>query len=178
MSSIGTTDIGTLPISGGQDILQNNPANVSSERSNVDINTVVSDIQRASQTGLLSLPNRDIPATKSHITMDKTTVPNYIPETSNTNYITDEQTLHDIQQNSMKSNDTCDYIIDEFGLPIVIAIIYFIFQSTKTKNYIYKIFPQLHGTDSTPTTHGYMAISVIFGLSVYAVNRILYKFKM
>ena len=178
MQAIGTTDIRTLPSAGGQDILQNTIGNVSNEKTNVDINTVVSDIQRASHTGLLSLPNKDIPTTKSHITMDKETVTNYIPETPNTDYIRDNQTLHDIQQNNMKNNDTCDYIIDEFGLPIVISIIYFIFQSTKTKNYMYKVIPQLHGSDSIPSTHGYMVISVLFGLSIYAVNRLLYRFKL
>ena len=86
MQAIGTTDIGNLPSGSGQDILQNMP-NVSGDKTNGDINTVVSDIQRASQSGLLSLPNKDIPSTKSHITMDKETVTNYIPETTNNDYI-------------------------------------------------------------------------------------------
>jgi len=183
MSSIGTTDINSLPNPGGQDLLRNAPQSnqIYEYDPNKEINNVVSDVQQASRSGLLELPTKDIPITTNHVVKDKEIVPNYIPDASTEDYIKQHQSLYDIQTNvnvNAKNQDSIDYIIDEFGLPIVISIVYFIFQSTKTKNYIYKIIPSFHGSDSTPTTRGYMVISAFFGLSVYILNKTLYKFKM
>lgn len=182
MTSIGTTDIQSLPSSSSDynpSDLQNKMVDPINHQPTTEINNVVSDIQMASQNGLLVLPSRDIPTTQNHITMDVETEPNHIPVPPNTDYI-HQQSLQDVQvqmAKKMDTKDTCDYIIDEFGFSIVISILYFLFQSEYTKGYIYKAIPFLHGTDSNPTTHGYMVISIMFGLSVYVVNYILNKFK-
>jgi hypothetical protein len=181
MTSIGTTDIQSLPSSNSDynpSDIQNKMVDPNAHQAG-DMNSVVCDIQNAAQSGLLGLPSRDIPTTQNHITMDIETEPNHIPTPIKNDYI-HQEVLRDthLQMNKkVDSQDTCDYIIDEFGFSILISIIYFLFQSEYTKGYIYKLIPFLHGKDSNPTAHGYMAISVMFGVSVYIVNYILNKFK-
>lgn len=181
MTSIGTTDINSLPSSNG-DYKSLDVQNVvidSGSTPSVDINNVVSDIQKASSSGLLKLPTRDIPTTQNHITMDASTEPNHIPPADKEDYI-NQYSMNDLHmnvENKISNKDTCDYIIDEFGFSIMITIMYFLFQSDRTKGYIYRIIPFLHGNDTNPTTHGYMVISVIFGLSIYMITYLLNHFK-
>ena len=62
-----------------------------------DINSFINGIQKASASGVLSLPTRDIPQYQNHITQDNQTQANYVPKGPD-DYIKEHQTPEDIIQ--------------------------------------------------------------------------------
>lgn len=141
------------------------------------INKLISGIQQASANGLTSLPSSHIPMDTNSITSDVQTKPNYIPQSHNNNYIDDETTKDDIIRDHMRKQnkqDTLDVMYDELQIPILIAIIYFLFQLPIVRKYIFSSLPSLFGKDGNPKLSGYVFNSVLFAFVFYFIKKILY----
>lgn len=141
------------------------------------INKLISGIQQASANGLTSLPSSHIPMDTNSITSDVQTKPNYIPQSNNNNYIDDETTNEDIIRDHMRKQnkqDTLDVMYDELQIPVLIAIIYFLFQLPVVRKYIFSSLPSLFGKDGNPKLSGYVFNSVLFGFVFYFIKKILY----
>ena len=65
----------------------------------ITINQIVSGLQQASSTGATQLPSRDIPRNVENIVNDEQVQPNYIPPSSNEDYIKDDEDNDDIIKN-------------------------------------------------------------------------------
>jgi hypothetical protein len=106
------------------------------------INQIVSGLQQAGSTGATQLPSRDIPRSTENIMQDPQVQPNYIPPASNIDYISQEEENDDIIRNYNKNaqyGDSLDQLYEEIQVPLLIAVMYFLFQLPIFKRYLYKL---------------------------------------
>jgi hypothetical protein len=147
------------------------------------INQLVSDLQRATLSGATQLPSRDIPMTTTQITNDPNIKPNYIPPPPypNTNYIDNYKANEDIlnyyNRQSHKSQ-TLDDIYNEIQIPLLIAVMYFLFQLPFVKKMLYTYIPFLFQTDGNLNMNGFIFTSILFGLMFHILNKIINQFNM
>ena len=142
------------------------------------LNQVVSDIQKASAAGATQLPSRDIPMNQSNITQDQQVKPNFVPSASPSlpnDYITaDDMAMHNMRTANKQSS--LDTIYDEIQTPILIMMIFFVFQlpvfDSKFKHY----FPFLINVDGNHGIGSYLLKSTLFGLLYYIINKIMKHF--
>lgn len=138
------------------------------------INQIVNGIQQASANGLTTLRSRDIPMNTSQVIQDKQTLPNYVPSMPihKQDYISKMTTHQDIinKYNTDKNkNDSINTVYDELQTPLLIAILYFLFQLPVVKSYLFKYAPSLFNKDGNNNLFGYIFNSVLFGLCYYLI---------
>jgi hypothetical protein len=160
-------------------VVANDAARLSAERASdpaVDIGKVVNGIQTASQGGLLTLPARDVPMTTTHLVQDAGATANHIPGADKGDYISDQMSADEIVRmnaRKAKAESTGDMLFSEFSLPILIAALYFAFQLPVVRRSVVKALPILCADDGNFKITGYLAMSILFGGSVYAANKLM-----
>ena len=103
-------------------------------------NELISQIQKAAVYGATTMPSRDIPMEPSTVANDVQSQPNYIPPPQiQEDYIKNSATPQNlIETNSRQTN--YDAIVDkfygEFQLPLIIALLYFLFHKNMPKDAI------------------------------------------
>lgn len=143
------------------------------------ITQIVSGIQQASSTGATLLPSRDIPRNTEALTHDPHIQANYIPEAQKKDYIKDFETPQEILDNYNKSvnkNDALDNIYEEFQVPLLLAILFFLFQLPILKKKLYTFLPFLFFKDGNYNIQGYIFTSIFFGLLYYLLNKLMGHF--
>jgi hypothetical protein len=132
------------------------------------INQIVSSLQQASLTGATQLQSRDIPMTTTSLSNDPQIIPNYVPPyPNNTDYIRKNENNNDIIHNYNKKNNmnnSLDDIYNEIQTPLLLAVLYFLFQLPFFKNFLYKYLPLLFSNDGNYNIKGFLFVSVLFGL--------------
>ena len=154
----------------GQQGLNNNGNNNGNNNNN--INDFVTSIQTAVSSGSLSLPSRDIPQTQTHITQDDEIKQNFIPG-DNDDYIDEYRSKHDIINNYMKkqeNNNKTDDFYNKLQTPILMSLLYFIFQLPVVKKLFLKLFPAFYHKDGNLNLTGFIVNSVLFSISYYIIN--------
>jgi hypothetical protein len=137
-----------------------------------NLNQFVTGIQQASAAGLTTLPSRDIPQNQAHIAQDAHIQPNFIPPPQaqmQGDYIQEHQTNEEIirnQAHKQEKRDSLDALYDELQIPLLLAILYFLFQLPVVQKQLCKIIPALFNKDGNPNLSGYIFTSVAFA-SVY-----------
>jgi len=124
------------------------------------VNQLLNDINEASIKGDTQLLPRDIPIQNE---IDEETVPNYIPKGEK--YIKEKETY--------KKNENLDKIYDEIQIPILLSIIYFLFQLPVFRMFMLKIFPFMFSTDGNSNIQGYFGFSIMFGLFYYVISKVI-----
>lgn len=155
------------PSSGEQGV--NNNGN---NENNININDFVTSIQSAVSSGSLSLPSRDIPQSQGHLTHDDEVKQNFIPG-DNMDYIDEDRSKHDIINNYMKkqeNNNKADDIYNKLQTPILMSVLYFIFQLPVVKKLFLKLFPAFYHKDGNLNLTGFIVNSVLFSISYYIIN--------
>lgn len=150
----------------------NNNGNNGNNDNNININDFVTSIQSAVSSGSLSLPSRDIPQTQSHITQDDEIKQNFIPG-DNDDYIDEYRSEHDIMNNYMKkqeNNNKADDFYNKLQTPILMSVLYFIFQLPVVKKLFLKLFPAFYHKDGNLNLTGFIVNSVLFSISYYIIN--------
>ena len=143
------------------------------------INSLISGIQQASASGLTTLPSRDIPQMTSQITQDQQIKPNYIPQVNNNDYINDETNANDILKENMRRQNrdsNLDVMYEELQIPILLAILFFMFQLPVFRTYLFKFLPSLFNKDGNPNLSGYVVNSILFALLYYIIKNTLNYF--
>jgi hypothetical protein len=144
------------------------------------ISQIVSGIQQASVTGATLLPSRDIPMNPTGITHDPATQSTYIPPPSSANYIPSpsqtNQEIIDQYKKKERMGNTMDDIYNEIQIPILLALLYFVFQLPIVKMYLLRYLPFLFSTDGNINFNGYVFTSVLFGTSYYFLNKLMIQF--
>ena len=143
------------------------------------INQIVSGLQKASSTGATQLPSRDIPQSTENLVQDPHVQPNYIPPQSNNDYITEDEENEEIIQNynkNQKYGDSLDQLYDEIQIPLLISVLYFLFQLPIFRRYLYKFFPALFSKDGNINLYGFGFTSTLFGLLYYFLSKIMTHF--
>ena len=152
------------------------PVQMSQEQTSQFVNS----LQQASQTGMTSLPSRNIPMDQSQVNMDTAARANYVPQpTIHTDYIGNTQTADEIIAHSnmkKQKEDTLDSLYDELQTPMLIAILFFVFMIPSVRALLFKSFPMLLKTDGNPTLGGYLYIAGLFGTCYFVLNKTLIHF--
>jgi hypothetical protein len=153
------------------------PSNVSLDQTTIQ--QIVNGLQQASSTGATQLPSRDIPRSTESIMQDPQIQQNYIPPASNKDYITEQEDNEDIINNYNKNEkygDSLDQLYDEIQIPLLIAVLYFLFQLPIFKRYLYKFFPALFSKDGNVNLYGFIFTSALFGMLYYLLSKTMTHF--
>lgn len=142
-------------------------------------NELINQLQQASAQGVTGLPSRDIPMNPSQTVNDVEVKPNYVPPPpSHEDYINNMQTPENLimqNNNAQRQIDNLDAFYGEFQLPILIAILYFLFQLPIFKKNVKKILPSLFGSDGNPNLYGYFFNSTLFASIFYLILKSINK---
>ena len=142
------------------------------------LNSMVSEIQNASKQGLTRLAE-DIPQQTAQVIQDPQTLPNAIPDSTENstpidyiqNHATQEE-INDQLQRQKNKQTTVEYILEEIKIPILLAILYYCFQSKAFKKMLLSKLPALFNDTGTYSSNGYLAVSLMFGSLFYSINRL------
>ena len=174
--SESSTNINELPI---------DPA-VSNSSNNIVLETnekpsIADNVLNAANAGLTSLPSRDIPNSTTQHSHDISTTPNYIPESDKKDYIENYNNEEGYENNVKRervAKSNLDILFDEFHISALIGLLYFLFQLPIFKSTMHKLFGFLFKKDGNYNLGGYISVSVLFGLSFYASQRIIEHFSI
>jgi hypothetical protein len=136
------------------------------------ISQIVSGLQQATLSGATRLPNRDIPMTSEHLSADNQAMPNYVPNTSS-KYINEDD---EYDENSRQNNNFND-IYSEIQFPLLLGILYFIFQMPIFKNTLFQYLTFLFSSDGNYNMNGLAFVSIIFSLTYYVFTNVIFKVK-
>ena len=194
MSEINTTSIHDLPtdpsgggsIGGNINLLINETSqntvmtpqhnNSSTSQLTLDQNTIsqiVNGLQQASLAGATSLPSRDIPLQTEQLTNDVQVQPNYIPQPVSIDYINDD--INDYYKVE-KNHNSLDSIYDELQSPLLLAVLYFLFQLPFFKKIIFKYLPFFCHTDGNYNFNGLIFTCALFGFIYYSLSKTVKSF--
>lgn len=144
-----------------------------------EMNQFISGLQQASAKGMLNMPSRDIPQISSQVAMDTQARSDYVPQASNHDYIGQTMSNDEIikyHQNKQRQENTVDVMYEELQTPILISILFFIFQLPLIRKQLFKFFPSLLKSDGNPSLGGYLYSSLLFGTGYYVLNKIMKHF--
>lgn len=176
-------DLPTDPSGGGSingnvtftanETVQQEISNVSLDQTT--INQIVNGLQQASVSGLTQLQSRDIPQNSISITQDAQIQPNYIPpppkrEDYIQSYEDNDIIAHNYKKQKSMENKL-DETYDEIQMPLLIIILYFIFQMPIVKRYMYKYAPALFSKDGNSNIYGLAFMSIAFGIIYYILSK-------
>ena len=137
-------------------------------------NTMINDLQKASQSGVTTLPSRDIPMNTNTIVQDEQIKPNYVPENNN-DYINDNIIIDHNTNNNNDNINKLDEFYNNLQTPILLSILYFIFQLPIFQKYLIKYLPNLFGKDGNKNIYGYIFYSILFGITYIGINQLIIK---
>ena len=172
-------DLPSDPAGGG-----NNPINMVTTETippldTTTINQLVSGLQQASVNGTTVLPSRDIPRNIAPIAQDPYTQPNYIPPSKNADYISEEESSDEIIHNYnyiKNTDDSLDSLYSEIQTPLLLAVLYFIFQIPIFKVTLFKHLSFLFNKDANFNIYGILFTSALYGFIYYSCSKCLVQF--
>jgi hypothetical protein len=172
-------DLPTDPVGGGN---VTNNITMTAQESNVSqpgaagmtldqttISQIVNGLQQATLAGATQLPSRDIPMTTNGLSADPQVMPNYVPPPSpqHQDYIRNYEQPSDMVGNYNKGknmNDSLDEMYNEIQTPVLLAVLYFLFQLPFFKKLLYTYIPFLFSNDGNYNINGFFFTSILFGL--------------
>lgn len=134
---------------------------------------VQQEVNNVATSGVLKLPERDVPRESTHITQDQQTKPTYVPDGPD-DYIKHYQTHEEVQHIHKKREEKKskeDALFKELQTPILVALLYFLFQLPVVNSKLMKHIPKLFKNDGNLNTQGYLFNSVLFGSSYYLFTK-------
>lgn len=140
------------------------------------INQIISGLQIASSAGATQLPSKDIPRSTEGLTHDVQIQPNYMAPATNRDYIVENETNDDIAREYSKSEaraSKLDDIYDELQIPLLLGVLYFVFQLPVVKKYLFNYLPFLFHTDGNLNINGYLITSALFGIIYYVLSKVM-----
>jgi hypothetical protein len=129
----------------------------------------------------LRLPSRDIPISTTQYTNDPQVHANYIPPSNvSSDYVqdasrlTEEKIKKHYQDKHRESR--FDELMTEFQIPIMICLLYFIFQLPVINSVIFKRFSlfAIYHADGNFNIYGLIMKSILFGIAFYLVTKTIH----
>ena len=189
MSEINTTSINDLPtdptsggsVGGNINLVISesgqNTAPIQNSQFTLDqstISQIVNGLQQASLAGATQLPSRDIPLQTEQLTNDAQIQPNYIPQPSqlDRDYIDnmDSDTIDEYYK-AEKNQNSLDSLYDELQAPLLLAVLYFLFQLP-----FFKYLPFFCSTDGNYNFNGLIFTCGLFGFIYYSLSKVVKNF--
>lgn len=186
MSEIHTTSINDLPTDpanggsiGGNINLSANESVVPQPSSSggglsldqTTISQIVNGLQQASLAGATQLPSRDIPLTTERLASDAYVQPNYVPPPTNRDYIVENDRDIETYYRQEKTSQSLDSMYDELQGPLLLAVLYFLFQLPFFKKLVFKYLPFLCNTDGNYNVNGLVFTCALFGFIYYLLSK-------
>jgi hypothetical protein len=139
------------------------------------INQIVSSLQQATLSGATQLPSRDIPMNTNNIAVDPQVMPNYVPPSSHMeDYIKNYEQTSDMINNYNKEkqiNNSLDDMYNEIQTPLLLAVLYFLFQLPFFKRFLYTYIPLLFSNDGNYNINGLLFTSIVFGMLFHLIMK-------
>ena len=193
MSEINTTSINDLPtdptaggsvggnvnlvvneVNNGQQQPQKNNSQLSLDQ--ITISQIVNGLQQASLAGATTLPSRDIPQNTEQLTNDAQIQPNYVPPPQTRDYINEsDNDIDNYYKNEQKQN-SLDAIYDELQAPLLLAVLYFLFQLPFFKKNVFRYLPFLCHSDGNYNFNGLIFTCGLFGFIYYSLSKTVKQF--
>ncbi len=146
-----------------------------------NIDQIIQSIQE-SPNGF-QLPQRDIPRDSTfHLTSDIMTHPNFIPhDQGKSDYIRHYENNLEYSRSEAQAlknkTDTLEMIYDELQTPVLLTILFFLFELPIVNTYLYRYFARwFFKSDGNMNLFGFMFKSVLCGFSFYVINRLINVF--
>jgi hypothetical protein len=152
------------------------PSNGNITLDQTTINQIVNGLQQASNSGSTLLPSRDIPIKTDNIVIDEQTRHDYLPTTNKSDYIASSETNEEIINNynaTQKKSDNIEYLYSEIQYPLLICIVYFLFQLPVFRKKLFYLIPFLFTNDGNYNINGYLITSILFGITIYMLIKIM-----
>jgi hypothetical protein len=144
------------------------------------ISQIVNGLQQASIAGATTLPSRDIPQNTQSLTHDSHIQANYVPPPSNNDYINDADYDNDNNINNYNRGEqmknSLDSVYDEIQIPLLISILYFMFQLPIIRKTLCKYIPLLCNSDGNYNINGLIFTCGLFGLLYYFLSKTMKTF--
>lgn len=169
---------GNISFSANENTFSHDPSSQNASGVSLDqttINQIISGLQQASGSGLTQLQSRDIPINSTQITHDPQVQANYIPKPiKHEDYIQNHEDNDTIVQKygkrqaiSTKLDDT----YDEIQMPLLVMVLYFLFQMPIIQRVVYKYAPALFTKDGNSNVYGLLFMSTTFGIIYYILSK-------
>ena len=130
------------------------------------ISQLVSGLQQAG--GATLLPSRDVPINTVDVSTDEQVQPNYVPPVPvSVDYIGDHDTDARVHTQSL------DAMYDELQTPLLVAILFFVFQLPAFRKLQNRYAPFLFMSDGNLSLSGFIMNSAAFGAMFYFISRLL-----
>jgi hypothetical protein len=155
------------------------PSGISLDQSTISM--IVNGLQQASLSGATQLPSRDIPMNTTGITSDPHVQPNYVPpppqnhEDYIKNYEQSSDMVDKYNANKQRQN-SLDDMYNEIQTPLLLAVLYFLFQLPFFRKFLFTYFPVLFLNDGNLNINGFLFSSALFGLIYYGLNKVTNHF--
>jgi hypothetical protein len=196
MSDINTTSINDLPtdpsaggsVGGNVSLVISDPSQntvISQQQpgpssqltlDQITISQIVNGLQQASIAGATTLPSRDIPLHTEQLTTDVQIQPNYVPQPSTRDYINDMNNNINDYYAAEKRENTLDSLYDELQAPLLLAVLYFLFQLPFFKKTVFKYLPFFCHTDGNYNFNGLVFTCALFGFIYYSLSKTVKNF--
>jgi hypothetical protein len=140
------------------------------------INSIVTGLQQASASGVTQLMSRDMPITSDHLANDEQIKANYVPpvEEDQNDYLTEEEDNDDIlnaYNKKIESENQFDKIYEELQTPLMLAILFFVFQLPFLKKQLFVFVPALFMNDGNYNLYGFVIVSILFAFVYHFITK-------
>tara|TARA_A100001011_G_C14050199_1_gene731535 strand:- start:1 stop:714 length:714 start_codon:yes stop_codon:yes gene_type:complete len=153
-------------------VVQNNP----------NYNELINQLQQASSQGITQLPSRDIPMNPTQTANDVEIKPNFVPPPPrHEDYIQNMQTPDELVNQNNKQiiyQNNLEQFYSTIQLPLIVSLLYFIFQLPYFRQFIKKMLPSLFGNDGNMNLYGFFFNSVLFGVLFFVINNLISNLTM
>ena len=107
------------------------------------MNQFITGLQQATASGLTSLPVRDVPTNQEFLVRDMQMKPNYVPQApaGMNDYISEHKSNEDMIKEyarRQQKDDRLDELYNQLQVPILLAVLYFIFQLPVVRKNVFK----------------------------------------
>ena len=139
------------------------------------IQEVTNTIQKASLDGSTQLPSRDIPRDTLQLATDVQVNADHVPvEEKMRDYIGDYDDTQEVIQKHMEEQqkiNQMESIYNEIQTPVLIMLLYFLFQLPVVNSMVFKVFPKLFHKDGNLTIGGLFLKTILYGALYYAIMK-------
>ena len=134
----------------------------------------IKNINTAAQQGATQLPSRDIPRNVNEVVSDPKSRVNFVEQGNENDYIGNYDTEENIiKQQKIKDTNKSMFnkAYEEFQIPLILAILFFIFQLPIFNNMLIKFIPKLSDNSGNLKMQGFMFKSILFGCIFYMISK-------
>jgi hypothetical protein len=134
------------------------------------ISQLVSGLQQT--RGATQLSSRDIPTNTTPIVVDEQTQPNFVGDASTSSPTLDKDYIEEYEDDDVTTNNSLEDVYNEIQTPLLLAVLFFVFQLPVFKKHLFRYFPVLFSGDGNLNINGFLFNSALFGLVYYSYKKL------